>query len=100
MKNSWIKCAAVQATPEGTVDTRVAVGYSHSACYEYFAAAWGWYPNVDCNYHVVEGFMLNNNTFISREDALELVHCTGQLKPEYKGTYRLCSYMLNYEEET
>ena len=98
MNTSWIKCAAVQATPVGTVDTRVATGYSHANCYDYFSSAWGWYPSVQpMKYEVVEGFMLNNNTFISREDALELVHCTGQLKPEYRNTDRLCSYMLNYE---
>ena len=95
---SWIRVAAVQATPKGTVDTRIATGYSHSDCYEYFRCAWGWYPQVQQDkYEVVEGYMLNNNTFISRDDALELVHCTGQLKPEYRNTDRLCSYMLNYE---
>lgn len=94
---SWIRAAAVQATQKGTADTRIVTGYSHSDCYEYFREC-SWYLQVDFDkYDIVEGFMLNNNTFISREDALELVHCNGQLKPEYRNTDRLCSYMLNYE---
>lgn len=98
MNTSWITSAAVKATLKGTVDTRIATGYSHSDCYDYFRCAWSWYLQVDPDkYDVVEGFILNNNTFISREDALDLVHCNGQLKPEYRNTDRICSYMLNYE---
>ena len=97
MKDSWIKSAAVIATHNNTNAKFVGTGYCHQDCYDYIHNAYGIYAQTDKNYTAEEGFMLGNNTFISREDALELVHCTGQLKEEYKSTYRLCSYMLKYD---
>ena len=98
--NPMIKCAAVKVNNVNELSSGyVGTGYSHTDCYDYIRDAYGIYAN--CNpegYVVTEGFMLDNDTFISREDALELIHYTGQLKPEYKGKeiYRLYSYMIDY----
>lgn len=96
-----IRCAAVKVYVVDELSSGyTGTGYSHSDCYNYLREAYGLYvqDNVDPRYIVTEGYMLNNDTFISREDALELVYYTGQLLPEYtnKNIDKLYSYMIDY----
>lgn len=98
--NSMIKSAAVKVNKVNELSSGyIGTGYSHADCYDYIREAYGIYANCyPEGYVVTEGFMLDNGTFISREDALELIHYTGQLKPEYKGKdiHILYSYMIDY----
>lgn len=95
IRSAAVKCYPVNELSSGFIGT----GYSHSDCYNYLVNAYGIYAQIpNDKYIVIEGFVLNNNTFISREDALELVYYTGQLKPEYrnKPIDKLYSYMIDY----
>ena len=93
-----IKSAAVQVCRVDELSSGyIGTGYSHSDCYDYLYQAYNLFArDYNPDFVVIEGFMLDNGLFVSREDALEYARYTGQLLPAYKDTVRLQSYMLDY----
>lgn len=99
MNKMKITSAAVRVYNSKGIGAITATGYSHQDCYNFLACAYDIYAQADpTKYDVVEGFLTNTETFVSRDEALEIVKQNGQLKDEYKNTtiYKLNSYMIDY----
>lgn len=93
IRSAAVRVSLVNELSSGYTGT----GYSHSDCYTYLYQAYNLFAReYNPEYVVVEGFMLVDGTFVSREEALECARYTGQLLPGYKETDILKSYMLDY----
>ena len=81
------------------INWTIATGWDHTSCYDYIAAAHGFYILATPErYDYEEGFVTTNGDFVSREEAMKIAKNCGQLKREYQDTTEifLKSYMINY----
>lgn len=92
-----IKFACVRCKRKGDSDYVYTVGLNHTQCYESLTFAYDMYPTVDPHlYDCEEGFLLKDETFVDRYDAMKIAKETDQLLPSYKHTesLQLFSYMI------
>lgn len=97
-----VRCIA--RSEKTTGNYLMGVGYDHNSCYDYLKEAYGCYPRLaPARYICEEGFLLEDDSFINRNDAFVLAKENRQLLPEYEHytdvlNQGLKSYMIDWSK--
>jgi hypothetical protein len=102
IKNAAVRCIA--RSEKDSNNYLIGEGFDHNACYNYLGEAYGCYPRLaPMRYICEEGFLLEDNSFVTRNDAFAIAKENNQLLPEYSHyqdvlNQGLKSYMIDWNK--